>query len=67
MKQNYQFYREFLIDLIKETNKVISLIPKENDVSQYHYDIVRTLHKFKDTYAENQELKRTLSNIKEGE
>lgn len=67
MKQDYQCYQEFLTDLIKETNKVISLIPEENDVSQYHYDIVRTLHKFKDIYAENQELKRTLSNIKEGE
>lgn len=67
MKQDYQFYQEFLTDLIKETNKVISLIPEENDVSQYHYDIVRTLHKFKDIYAENKELKRTLSNIKEGE
>ena len=67
MKQNYQTYREFLTDLIKETNKVISLIPKENDVSQYHYDIVGTLHKFKDIYAENQKLKLKLSNIKEGE
>lgn len=60
MKQDYRFYQEFLTDLIKETNKVISLIPEENDVSQYHYDIVRTLHKFKDIYAEK-------SNIKEGE
>ena len=67
MKKNYQTYREFLTDLIKETNKVISLIPKENDVSQYHYDIVGTLHKFKDIYAEYQKLKLKLSNIKEGE
>ena len=67
MKKSYEFYQEFLIDLIKETNKVISLIPEENDVSQYHYDIVRTLHKFQDIYAENQKLNRTLSNIKEGE
>ena len=65
MKQNYQTYQEFLTDLIKETNKVISLIPEENDVSQYHYDIVRTLHKFKDIYAENQKLKLKLA--KEGE
>ena len=67
MEESYESYQEFLTDLIKETNKIISLIPKENDVSQYHYDIVRTLHKFKDIYAENQELKRTLSNMKEGE
>ena len=65
MKQNYQFYQEFLTDLIKETNKVISLIPKENDVSQYHYDIVFTLHKAKEIYRENEILKQKLA--KEGD
>ena len=64
MKQNYQSYQEFLTDLIKETNKIISLIPKENDVSQYHHDIVLTLHKAKEMYRENEKLKLKLA--KEG-
>ena len=64
MKQNYQTYQEFLTDLIKETNKIISLIPKENDVSQYHYDIVFTLHELKKIYRENEKLKLKLA--KEG-
>lgn len=58
MKQNYQFYQEFLTDLIKETNKVIFLIPKKNDVSQYHYDIVYTLHRLKKTYVEFKSLEK---------
>ena len=67
MKEYYESYQEFLTDLIKETNRIISLIPNENDVSQYHYDIVYTLHELKKMYRENEKLKRTLSNIKEGE
>lgn len=58
MKESYESYQEFLTDLIKETNKIISLIPKENDVSQYHYDIVYTLHKLKTMYMEHKSLKK---------
>ena len=64
MREYYESYQESLTDLIKETNKIISLIPKENDVSQYHYDIVFTLHELKKMYRENEKLKLKLA--KEG-
>ena len=65
MKKDWYPYEIFLTSLIKETNKIISLIPKENDVSQYHYDIIYTLHKTKEIYRENKKLKLKLA--KEGE
>lgn len=65
MKKDWYPYEIFLTSLIKETNKIISLIPKENDVSQYHYDIIYTLHKAKEIYRENEKLKLKLA--KEGE
>ena len=65
MNNDFYPYEIFLTSLIKETNKIISLIPKENDVSQYHYDIVLTLHELKKIYRENKKLKQTLA--KEGE
>lgn len=58
MQESYNNYQEFLIDLIKETNKVISLVPKDNDLSQYHYDIVYTLHRAKKIYLEFKSLTR---------
>ena len=64
--QSYNTYPEFLVDLIKETNKVISLVPKDNDVSQYQYDIVLTLHNCKKMFEENKQLKRELKLAKEG-
>ena len=56
--KTYNSYGEFLIDLIKETNKIISLVPKDNDVSQYHYDIVYNLHRLKKIYAELKSLEK---------
>ena len=67
MKESYNNYQEFLTDLIKETNKFISLVPKDNDVSQYQYDIVLTLHNLKEIYEENKQLKHKLKLAKEGE
>ncbi len=63
--QSYNTYPEFLVDLIKETNKFISLVPKDNDVSQYQYDIVLTLHNLKEIYEENKQLKHKLKLAKE--
>lgn len=65
MKESYNNYQEFLTDLIKETNKFISLVPKDNDVSQYQYDIVLTLHNLKEIYEENKQLKHKLKLAKE--
>lgn len=62
MNNDFYPYEIFLTSLIKETNKIISLIPKENDVSQYHYDIVLTLHELKKIYRENKKLKQKLAN-----
>ena len=65
MKESYNNYQDFLTDLIKETNKFISLVPKDNDVSQYQYDIVLTLHNLKEIYEENKQLKHKLKLAKE--
>ena len=58
MKESYESYQAFLIDLIKETNKVISLIPNNNELSQSPYDIVYTLNKLKTMYMEHKLLKK---------
>lgn len=46
-----------IIFLIKETNKIMSLIPKNNDCSEYHYQIVKALHDYKNLIQEYHNLK----------